>query len=331
MNFVENNGKKVAAILCVASCFPVVATVYAMETAPGWHGDKYVNDDKSVAKGWQEIEGKSYYFSEEDGTVDQETTESAAVASVSSTLKDEVVAKAEEAVVETTAEPAEETVQPVEEVVPAEELVVPTTAAEAAPAPVEEAPAPVEEAPAPVEEAPAPVEEAPAPVETPAPVEEAPAPVETPAPAPEETPAPAPEDTWVPEPTPEPVPEPEPAPEPAPVENTDLNSAIVNAALGLVGTTNGWQCTEVVTAALNQAGVNAGVVWPSEYLQYGYVTDTPVPGNLIYYNNGGNGYDHIAIYIGDGLAVHGNYNGETVIAGAYLDGCGTPVFIQVAQ
>ena len=41
MNFIENNGKKVAAVLCVASCFPVVATVYAMETQPGWHGDKY--------------------------------------------------------------------------------------------------------------------------------------------------------------------------------------------------------------------------------------------------------------------------------------------------
>ena len=58
MNFVENNGKKVAAVLCVASCFPVVATVYAMETQPGWHGDKYVNNDSTVAKGWQEIEGK---------------------------------------------------------------------------------------------------------------------------------------------------------------------------------------------------------------------------------------------------------------------------------
>ena len=39
MNYVENNGKKVAAVLCVASCFPVVATVYAMETEPGWHGE----------------------------------------------------------------------------------------------------------------------------------------------------------------------------------------------------------------------------------------------------------------------------------------------------
>ena len=46
MNFVENNGKKVAAILCVASAFPVVATVVAAKEEPGWHGDRYVNDGK---------------------------------------------------------------------------------------------------------------------------------------------------------------------------------------------------------------------------------------------------------------------------------------------
>ena len=34
MNFVENNGKKVAAILCVASAFPVVATVVAAKEEP---------------------------------------------------------------------------------------------------------------------------------------------------------------------------------------------------------------------------------------------------------------------------------------------------------
>ena len=73
MNFVENNGKKVAAILCVASAFPVVATVVAAKEEPGWHGDRYVNEDKTVAKGWQEIEGKSYYFSE-DGTVNSSKT-----------------------------------------------------------------------------------------------------------------------------------------------------------------------------------------------------------------------------------------------------------------
>ncbi len=102
--------------------------------------------------------------------------------------------------------------------------------------------------------------------------------------------------------------------------NADLNSSIANAALGMVGTTNGWQCTEVATGALNAAGVGAGVVWPSEYIQYGYYVDPSqaVAGNLIYYNNGGNGYDHIAVYIGDGQAVHGNYS-EYIQYGYYVD------------
>ncbi|WP_302607408.1 NlpC/P60 family protein, partial [Faecalibaculum rodentium] len=145
------------------------------------------------------------------------------------------------------------------------------------------------------------------------------------APAPE--PAPAPDYVA-------PAPEPTPEPAPAPVDpNADLNSSIANAALGMVGTTNGWQCTEVATGALNAAGVGAGVVWPSEYIQYGYYVDPSqaVAGNLIYYNNGGNGYDHIAVYIGDGQAVHGNYDGQTVVADAYLSTAGSPQFIQIAQ
>ena len=109
MNFVENNGKKVAAILCVASAFPVVATVVAAKEEPGWHGDRYVNEDKTVAKGWQEIEGKSYYFSE-DGTVNSSKTENATTASVSSNItgevKETVATASQEAVKQETEEKA---------------------------------------------------------------------------------------------------------------------------------------------------------------------------------------------------------------------------------
>ncbi len=116
-----------------------------------------------------------------------------------------------------------------------------------------------------------------------------------------------------------------------------LNQAIVDAALPLVGTTNGWQCTEVAAAALAGAGVyDADSYWPGEFAEvYGEYTDTPQAGNLIYYNNGGNGLDHIAIYIGDGQAVHGNYqiNGEgyTVVAGAEVEGAAVPQYIQVLR
>ena len=125
MNFVENNGKKVAAILCVASAFPVVATVVAAKEEPGWHGDRYVNEDKTVAKGWQEIEGKSYYFSE-DGTVNSSKTENATTASVSSNItgevKETVATASQEAVKQETEEKAAVEEAPVEtpEVTPEE-------------------------------------------------------------------------------------------------------------------------------------------------------------------------------------------------------------------
>ena len=117
----------------------------------------------------------------------------------------------------------------------------------------------------------------------------------------------------------------------------ELNAAIVQAALPLVGTTNGWQCAEVAAAALAGAGVyDADSYWPDEFADvYGVYVDTPQAGNLIYYDNGGRGVDHIAVYIGDGQAVHGNYyiDGEsyTVIAGAELEHAGTPQYIQVLR
>lgn len=330
MNYVENNGKKVAAVLCVASCFPVVATVYAMETEPGWHGDKYIKEDATVAKGWEEIEGKSYYFSEDDGTIEKETTQKAVVASVSSNISGDVqetvanvakeavvkeVQKQEEEkntqeVVETPVDNTTETQTPAEEV-PAE----PTT-------PVEEVPA--EEPTIPVEpETPAepstPVEE-PSTPETPA---EPTTPVEPETPSTPETPT-TPVEPTVPETPTEPTTPTNPY--------ADLNARIAAAAQTLVGVTDGQWCTQVVQQALALAGVSdAYQLWPDEYAgMYGYYTNDPQPGNLIYYNNGGRGVDHIAIYIGNGLAVHGNYNGRTVIESVYIPG-GAPQFIQVCR
>ena len=265
MNFVENNGKKVAAILCVASAFPVVATVVAAKEEPGWHGDRYVNEDKTVAKGWQEIEGKSYYFSE-DGTVNSSKTEEATTASVSSNItgevKETVATASQEAVKEETEQKAEEVVE------------TPVTTTEATDT-----------------------------TETPA---------ETP--APEQTETPAPEQTTTP-------------------TATTLGQRISAEAQKLVGVTDGLWCTQVVQQALANAGVSdAYQLWPDQYVGvYGYYTDSPQAGDLLYYNNGGRGIDHIAIYIGNGMAVHGNYNGKTVIASAYVPGAANPQFIRVVR
>ena len=305
MNFVENNGKKVAAILCVASAFPVVATVVAAKEEPGWHGDRYVNEDKTVAKGWQEIEGKSYYFSE-NGTVNSSKTEKATTASVSSNITGEVK--------ETVATASQEAVKEV----------------------VEEKAAEVVETPAETTEAPA---ETPAPeqTETPAPEQTVtPAPEQTETPAPEQTVTPAPEQTVTPAPEQTVTPAPEQTVTPAPEQTTaptatTLGQRISAEAQKLVSVTDGLWCTQVVQQALANAGVSdAYQLWPDQYCgQYGYYTDSPAEGDLIYYNNGGRGVDHIAIYIGNGQAVHGNYDGKTVIASVTSQYLASPQYIRV--
>ena len=299
MNFVENNGKKVAAILCVASAFPVVATVAAAKEEPGWHGDRYVNEDKTVAKGWQEIEGKSYYFSE-DGTVNSSKTEKATTASVSSNITGEVK--------ETVATASQEAVKEETEQKAAEVVETPVTTTEATD--TTETPA---ETPAPEQ------------TETPAPEQNVtPAPEQTETPAPEQTVTPAPEQTT-------PAPEVQ-APAETPATST-LGQRISAEAQKLVGVTDGLWCTQVVQQALANAGVSdAYQLWPDQYAgQYGYYTNDPQEGDLLYYNNGGRGVDHIAIYIGNGQAVHGNYEGKTVIASAYLSTAASPQFIRVVR
>ena len=357
MNFVENNGKKVAAILCVASAFPVVATVVAAKEEPGWHGDRYVNEDKTVAKGWQEIEGKSYYFSE-DGTVNSSKTENATTASVSSNItgevKETVTTASQEAVKQETEEKAvvEETPVQTEEVkTETTDTTTDTTETPEAPVAPVETPS-VDTTTQTPEQDPIPAPEAPAaPVETPSvdTTTQAPEQNTTPAPAapeqtPEQNPTPAPETPAAPEQTPEqnPTPAPEQTPAPAPEETvtpapeqtaSSLGDRISSSAQELVGVTDGLWCTQVVQQALANAGVSdAYQLWPDQYQGvYGYYTDSPQAGDLIYYNNGGRGVDHIAVYIGNGQAVHGNYNGKTVIADAYQSGMGNPQYIRVVR
>ena len=312
MNFVENNGKKVAAILCVASAFPVVATVVAAKEEPGWHGDRYVNEDKTVAKGWQEIEGKSYYFSE-DGTVNSSKTENATTASVSSNItgevKETVTTASQEAVKQETEEKAvvdEAPVQTEEVKTDTTETTTDTTTDTTDTTETPEAPA--------------------APVETPS--------VDTTTQAPEQNTTPAPEAPAAPEQTPAPAPAPEETVTPAPEQTaSSLGDRISSSAQELVGVTDGLWCTQVVQQALANAGVSdAYQLWPDQYQGvYGYYTDSPLAGDLIYYNNGGRGVDHIAVYIGNGQAVHGNYNGKTVIADAYQSGMGNPQYIRVVR
>ena len=87
---------------------------------------------------------------------------------------------------------------------------------------------------------------------------------------------------------------------------------IVNAALGQVGQIQ--DCVKLVARSLAAVGINK-YVWPVEYYSIGYAVpeSMALPGDLIYYANGGGGRAHIAVYIGNGEAVHGGFNGNQTV------------------
>lgn len=95
-------------------------------------------------------------------------------------------------------------------------------------------------------------------------------------------------------------------------------SGLVDAAVAQLGVYQ--DCTALVEKALRAIGFGVGdlgtQVW--EYAQYGQiVTDGAyAPGDILIWSG-----RHVAIYIGNGQAVHGGFNGnQTVISSAFLDG-----------
>ncbi|WP_028279809.1 NlpC/P60 family protein [Arthrobacter sp. H5] len=114
---------------------------------------------------------------------------------------------------------------------------------------------------------------------------------------------------------------------PAPEASSGVAATIAAAAQGQLGVIQ--DCTRLVSNALAAAGINFHG-WPAGYLSLGPTVGAgeAIPGDLIYYADGGMGAAHIAVYIGSGQAVHGGFNGnQTVVAPANL-GSG-PVFIRV--
>ncbi|MBP2218160.1 NlpC/P60 family protein [Arthrobacter sp. CAN_C5] len=118
-----------------------------------------------------------------------------------------------------------------------------------------------------------------------------------------------------------------PAAKKTPAVSSGVAATIAAAAQGQLGVTQ--DCTRLVSNALAAAGINFHG-WPAGYLSLGRTVSggEAIPGDLIYYADGGAGVAHIAVYIGGGKAVHGGFNGnQTVVAPADL-GSG-PVYIRV--
>jgi cell wall-associated NlpC family hydrolase len=88
-------------------------------------------------------------------------------------------------------------------------------------------------------------------------------------------------------------------------------------------------CTALATNALAAAGIHYHG-WPAGYLSLGRTVSAAEarPGDLAYYQNGGVGMPHIAVYVGNGMAVHGGWNGGTTALYSVNVGSG-PVFIRV--
>lgn len=197
-------------------------------------------------------------------------------------------------------------------------------------APVEEAPVVevvVEEAP--VEEAPAEVAVQAETVEvieaTPV-VEEAPAPTVEAAPAPAVEAAPAPVVEVAPASTVEAAPA---AALPA-ASNSAKRDAVVAAALGYAQINAQTDCTMLATNSLRAAGINFHG-WPMDYMRLGTVTSNPQPGDLVLYASNGFGQQHIAVYIGNGQAVHGGWNGMgTTIFSVNLPTGSAPIYVSPA-
>ncbi|WP_460464735.1 C40 family peptidase [Arthrobacter pigmenti] len=111
------------------------------------------------------------------------------------------------------------------------------------------------------------------------------------------------------------------------IASSSSASAIVDSAKSQVGTIQ--DCTALVERALQAAGVSGvGDESVESLLQFGSPVSNPQPGDIAYYADGGAGVAHIAVYIGDGKAVHGGWEGNQTVVESVDVGSG-PVFYRV--
>ncbi|WP_285728094.1 NlpC/P60 family protein [Psychromicrobium xiongbiense] len=116
---------------------------------------------------------------------------------------------------------------------------------------------------------------------------------------------------------------------PAPAVGSGVGAIIAAAAYSQLGVMQ--DCTALASNSLAAAGIFYHG-WPAGYLSLGRTVSQAEaqPGDLIYYANGGAGAAHIAVYVGNGMAVHGGFNGNQTKLFTVNVGSG-PVFIAIGH
>ncbi len=121
-------------------------------------------------------------------------------------------------------------------------------------------------------------------------------------------------------------------------EGYDPTNPIVQAALNQLGSHD--LCSEVVHYSLQVVGLSGiaqikedGVTWtvlsPETCRDVGTQVSIPLPGDIAYYEDAGKNASHVAIYIGNGNCLHGNFNGVTKIYKAEYPEASKPTYHRV--
>lgn len=117
----------------------------------------------------------------------------------------------------------------------------------------------------------------------------------------------------------------------SPVYGSGKGTTIAATARSLVGSS--MDCVALVSRALAGAGIRFSG-WPEQFFALGPVVSGGIPaaqpGDILIYQhtigaNGGAHYDHVAVYIGGGMAVHGGWNGGSVVVASAYVGSGISV------
>lgn len=118
-----------------------------------------------------------------------------------------------------------------------------------------------------------------------------------------------------------------PASTPAPAfDPYQTDSVVAQRALSGVGKKG--NCTSLVAYA-------TGYFFPQADAE-GFGPSIPieqaVPGDLVFYKDNGMGGKHIAIYVGNGQAVHGGWEGDNIVINTvYLPTAAAPIFMHIEQ